>query len=246
MNICFKICYLGSNYHGFQKQKEKISIQGVIEDVFYKIFKIKVNIIGCSRTDAGVHAKEFYFNIHLDNFRVSCVNIKNALNTYLPYDIRILDVFYVDEKFHSRYDALKKEYEYKIFNGDVMDPFKYQYYMHFRYELDFNSMYKACKYFEGEHDFRAFMSSNSSIKNTIRIIFKSSIYKEDNIIIYNILGNGFLYNMVRIIVGTLIMVGQGKIESQDIQHIIKSRNRNKAGFVSEAKGLCLKKVFYEN
>lgn len=245
MNICFKICYLGTNYYGFQRQKEKISIQGTIEDIFLKVFNIKIRTIGCSRTDAGVHAEEFYLNFHLDDFNVSCLNMKNALNTYLPYDIRVIDVFYVNENFHARYGALKKEYEYKIFNGDIMSPFKYQTYMHFRYELDFNSMNESCKYFEGEHDFRAFMSSNSPRENTTRIIFKSNIYKNNNIITYRVLGNGFLYNMVRIMVGTLIMVGQGKIKPYDIEHIIESKNRKNAGFISEAKGLCLKKVFYD-
>lgn len=246
MNICFKICYLGTNYYGFQKQKDKITVQGVIEETFLKLFNLNIRTIGCSRTDAGVHAKEFYLNFYVDNFEIPCINIKNALNTYLPYDIRILDVFIVFDEFHSRYSSLGKEYEYKILNSEVYDPFKYFDHMHFKYKLDFISMENACKYFEGEYDFKGFMSSGSSVKNTTRTIYKSCIYKQGDSIVYNVSGNGFLYNMVRIIVGTLIMVGQGKIKSDDIPYIIGSRDRKNAGFVSDAKGLCLKKVLYDN
>lgn len=241
-----KISYLGSNYFGFQKQKNCSTIQGTIESIFLKLFNREINLIGCSRTDSGVHAYEYYSNFHLDDFHINPLNIKKALNSLLPYDIRILDCYYCDEKFHSRYDAKKKEYEYKIFNGEVMPPFIYSTHLHFKYDLDLNKMIEASKYFEGEHDFKGFMTKGSQVKNTVRIIYKSSINKENNIITYNILGNGFLYNMVRIIVGTLIMVGQNKICEKDIPFIIKSGDRFRCGFVSESKGLSLKKVFYDN
>lgn len=241
-----KICYLGTNYFGFQIQTDKTTIQGVIENTFFNIFKKKIKIIGCSRTDAGVHAKEFYLNFHIDDFNIPCFSLQNALNTYLPYDIRILDVYLASPSFHSRYDARGKEYEYKILNSKIIDPFRYNEYMHFRYNLDFESMKEASLYFVGEHDFRAFMSNNTGVKSTIRTIYKSNIYKYEDVIVYNILGNGFLYNMVRIIVGTLIMVGQGKITPSNIPGIILSKDRKNAGFVSDAKGLCLKKVLYDN
>lgn len=246
MNICLKISYLGINYFGFQKQKNNITVQGTLENVFLKVFNRKINIIGCSRTDSGVHAKEYYCNFHIDEFNVPPNNIKHALNSNLPYDIRVIDCYEVCHTFNSRYDAIKKEYEYKIFNGEVMLPIKYFNHMHFKYDLDFLKMKEASKFFEGEHDFRGFMSKGSSVKNTVRTIFKSDIYKKDDIIVYSILGNGFLYNMVRIIVGTLILVGQGKIDYKNMPYIIKSCDRKMSGFVSDAKGLTLKKVFYDN
>lgn len=246
MNICLKISYLGTNYFGFQKQKNNITVQGTLENVFLKVFNRNVNIIGCSRTDSGVHAEEYYCNFHIEEFNVPLHNIKNALNSNLPYDIRVIDCYEVCHTFNSRYDAIKKEYEYKIFNGEVLPPIKYVNHMHFKYSLDFLKMKEASKYFEGEHDFIGFMSKGSSTSNTVRTIFKSDIYKKDDVIVYSVLGNGFLYNMVRIIVGTLIMVGQGKIDYKNVPYIIKSCDRKMSGFVSDAKGLCLKKVFYDN
>ena len=246
MNICLKISYLGTNYCGFQKQKNANTIQGVIENNLEKLFNEKINIIGCSRTDAGVHAKEFYCNFYLDNFKIPFSNIKNALNSYLPFDIRILDCFQVPNEFHSRYNALKKMYVYKIYNGEIMSPFNYFNHMHFKYYLDFNSMEKASKYFVGTYDFKGFSTKGSSVKTTIRTIFESNLIKENNIITYKVLGDGFLYNMVRIIIGTLIMVGQNKIHYMDLPNIINSKERGKAGFVSEAKGLCLEKIYYDN
>lgn len=246
MNFCMKISYLGTNYFGFQKQKNVSTIQGVIEETFFKLFSRNIKLIGCSRTDSGVHALEYYCNFILEDFNVPPDKLREALNSKLPFDIRILDCFLKPIDFHSRYDAVKKEYEYKIFNSHVMPPFKYFDHAHFKYYLNFEKMEKGAKYFKGEHDFRGFMSSNSGAFTTVRKIFKSSIYKEGDVIIYNIEGNGFLYNMVRIIVGTLIMVGQEKINLEDLPLIIKSKNRKLSGFVSEAKGLTLKKVFYDN
>lgn len=246
MNICLKISYLGGNYFGFQKQKNHVTIQGTIENAFYKIFNRHIRIIGCSRTDSGVHADEYYCNFHIDEFNVPFLSIKKALNSNLPNDIRIFDCYRVSDGFNSRYDSIKKEYEYKIFNGEVIPPLKYLDHMHFKQKLDFEKMRECCVYFEGKHDFRGFMSSGSCVKNTVRTIFKSSIYKRENVIVYNIEGDGFLYNMVRRIVGTLIMVGMGKINTKDIPYIIKSCNSEMTGFISDAKGLCLKKVFYDN
>ena len=246
MNICLKISYLGLNYCGFQKQKNGNTIQGVLEDALKKLFNECINIIGCSRTDSGVHAKEYYCNFNIGNCKIPFLNVKTALNSYLPYDIRILDCFQVSEDFNSRYSAKKKQYVYKIFNGEVLSPFNYFDHMHFRYKLNFDNMEKACSYFVGEHDFKGFATKGSSVKTTIRNIYESNIYKENDVITYRVIGNGFLYNMVRIIVGTLIMVGQDKINYADIPSIIKSGDRSKSGFVSEAKGLSLEKIFYDN
>ncbi len=241
-----KISYLGTNYVGFQKQKSGNTIQGVLESTFSNIFGKDISIFGCSRTDSGVHALEYYCNFNIYNFSVPLCGIRDAMNSKLPYDIRVFECYEEDEKFHSRYCASKKHYEYKIFNDLVLPPSKYVDHMHFKHSLNFGEMQRASKYFEGEHDFKAFMSQNSSVKSTIRKIFNSDLRKEENVIIYDVVGDGFLYNMVRIIVGTLIMVGQGRINSEDIPFIIESSNRGLSGFVSEAKGLTLKKVFYDN
>lgn len=245
MNICLIISYLGSNYYGFQKQKNVNTIQGVLEESLKKLFNKEINTIGCSRTDAGVHAKNYYCNFHVESCNIPFLNIRKALNSYLPYDIRILNCFEVNESFHSRYSATKKQYVYKIFNGEVLSPFNYFDHMHFKHPLDFSKMQKACKYFEGEHDFKAFATKGSSVKSTIRTIYQSNLEKNNNVITYRVLGNGFLYNMVRIIVGTLIMVGQNRINYEEIPNIIKVGERNKAGFVSESKGLSLEKIYYD-
>lgn len=245
MNICLKISYLGTNYYGFQKQKNGITIQGVLEKCLIDIFNQKIHIIGCSRTDSGVHAMEYYLNFKILESKISVDKLKYVINSKLPYDIRVVDSFQVNEEFHSRYDSIMKQYEYKIYNGKIMDPFKYFDHMHFRYTLDFDLMKEASVHFEGTHDFKAFMSKKSVVKTTVRTVYKSELYKNDEVLTYIILGNGFLYNMIRIIIGTLIMVGENRIKVDEIPNIISIGDRSKAGFVSDGKGLCLKKVFYD-
>ncbi len=245
MNIVMKISYLGINYYGFQRQRDKLTIQEVIEDTFLNVFKKKINIIGCSRTDRFVHAYEYYLNFHIEDFKVPPLNIKRGMNSCLPYDIRVLEVYEGEEGFHSRYSAKKKEYEYIILNKETHDPFTYDRCMHFKYDLNYRDMEISARYFLGTHDFKGFMSSGSSVKNTVRTIYLSKISRDNGYIKYNIVGDGFLYNMVRIIVGTIIMVGQGKIKLCDLENIIRDGDRRKTGFLSEGKGLYLKKVFYE-
>ncbi|KAJ52258.1 tRNA pseudouridine38-40 synthase [Clostridium tetanomorphum] len=244
-NIKLLIEYDGTNYSGWQKQKmENIkTIQGTIENSISNIIEENTEIIGCSRTDAGVHAKGFVANFKT-NSRIPSEKFKYAINNLLPEDIVILDSKEVDLDFHSRYSCIGKRYIYKILNRENASPILRNYSYHIKKSLDIDRMYKASKYFIGRHDFSAFKSSGSNVQSSIRTIIDTEIYRKDDLLIFAVSGDGFLYNMVRIIVGTLIEVGIGKRESDDIVAILESKDRKKAGPCVPPMGLYLDKVFY--
>lgn len=242
-NIKLTIEYDGSNYFGWQKQNNKETIQETIERAILTVTGERSNLIGSSRTDTGVHAKGMVANFKT-NSTIPSNKIKFALNNKLPDDIVIINSEEVSDDFHSRYNSKGKTYCYTIINRKDRLALGRNYSYQFKWDLDVEKMKSACKYFIGEHDFCAFMSSGSSVKTTVRTI--NELYIEDNndeIKIF-ISANGFLYNMVRIIVGTLIMVGVGKISDVDIIDIIKSKDRTKAGACVPANGLILEKVYY--
>lgn len=242
-NIKLTIEYDGTNYYGWQKQKDKVTIQGQIEEAIFLATKEKVEVTGSSRTDAGVHAKGFVANFKT-NSTVPPVRFREALNVKLPDDIVIVKSEKVEEDFHSRYMAKGKTYEYSILNSDVPSALMRNTTYHYKYKLDVEAMKEASKHFIGKYDFAAFKSQGSSVKGTIRTIFDLKIEEVDNIIKISITGDGFLYNMVRIIVGTLINVGRGKFKTNDIIKIIESKDRKLAGECVPPTGLLLKKVYY--
>lgn len=242
-NIKIIIKYLGKNYHGWQKQFGEKTIQGEIEKAAEKIFKQKIDLIGSGRTDAGVHALGQTANFKIKN-NIPEEKVLYALNSNLPKDIRVVDSREVDMEFHSRYNAIGKTYQYNIYNSRIIDPFRKDTSYFIPYTLDIDKILRSKDYFIGEHDFQAFMATGSSVQSTVRKIFKINMTSKDNLISFNITGNGFLYNMVRIIIGTLIDVGRGKIEENTIENIILSRNRKFAGHTAKAEGLFLKKVYY--
>ncbi|GFR35257.1 tRNA pseudouridine(38-40) synthase TruA [Thermobrachium celere] len=242
-NIKLIIEYDGTNYVGWQKQKNGLSISEVIEDAIFKITKQSVNLIGSGRTDAGVHARGQVANFLIET-KIPADKLKDAINSKLPSDISIISSEEVDESFHARYSSKGKWYSYTILNRVEPSPFYNKYAAHIKYKLDLDKMIKASKYLIGQHDFAAFKSEGSSVKTTVRTIYKIDINKDGDIIRLDFEGDGFLYNMVRIITGTLIDVGRGKIQTEDVQKILNSKDRRNAGFTAPACGLCLEKVYY--
>ncbi|QAS59975.1 tRNA pseudouridine(38-40) synthase TruA [Clostridium septicum] len=244
-NIKLIIEYDGTNYLGWQKQNNGITIQETIEEALKDITKEKINLIGSSRTDSGVHAKGFVANFKT-NSRIPSERFREALNVKLPNDIVILESSEVEDDFHSRYNAKGKTYSYTILNRDVPIAIGKDYSYQVKGKLDIEEMKKACSYFIGTHDFVAFKSSGSSVKTTVRTITDLHIENYDSYIKIFVTGDGFLYNMVRIIVGTLLVVGRGKIRSSDIKSIIENKARDKAGICVPSRGLVLEKGFYKN
>lgn len=242
-NIKLILEYDGTNYLGWQKQKIGTTIQGTLEAAIADLTNEEVEVTGSSRTDAGVHARGFVANFKT-NSRIPADKFREAINHKLPDDIVILKSEEVEIEFHARYDAKGKTYSYSILNREVPSAINRNYLYHLKKKLDVEAMKEACKYFIGTYDFAAFKTSGSSVKTTVRTITELYIEEEDNIIKIYVTGDGFLYNMVRIIVGTLIMVGSNKINSNEIKNIIDSKQREKAGICVPATGLVLEKVYY--
>ncbi|MFT4145205.1 MAG: tRNA pseudouridine(38-40) synthase TruA [Mobilitalea sp.] len=243
-NYCLTIQYDGSRYKGWQRLgKAENTIQGKIEQVLTQFAGQEIEIIGCSRTDAGVHALAQIANFKLKEYMPED-QIKNYLNQYLPQDICVIKVTSVPDNFHARYAAKSKTYHYKIWNKDYSNPFMRKYSMQVKQGLDITLMKEASRHFLGEHDFTAFSNAKSKKKSMVRNIHAVCIEEENGFINIRITGDGFLYNMVRWIVGTLIEVGLGNLQGEEIPNIIESRERDKTGNLAEACGLYLENIDY--
>lgn len=243
-NIKMTIQYDGSRYKGFQRlQDNDMTIQGKIESVLCKMANEDVEIIGSGRTDMGVHAYGQVANFKT-NSDLSLKKMQKYLTEYLPEDIVIKDVEEVEDRFHSRYNAKTKTYLYKIDNNSYQSPFLRKYANHVDKKLNLDAMRDASKVLIGEHDFTSFCSSKSKKKSNVRRIDSISIQEKDGIISIYVEGNGFLYNMVRIIVGALMDVGLGKKTTDDIRVMLNEKNRAKASDTAPSKGLYLYKVIY--
>lgn len=241
-NIKITIQYDGRNYCGWQKQPDSLGIQGTIEKAIYEITNEEVKLIGSGRTDSGVHALAQTANFKISS-SISIESIPMALNAKLPKDISVIEACEVNDDFHSRYSTKGKTYKYLIYNSKFRHPILNNISYQVKYELDFDKMCIESKSLLGTHDFKGFMSSGSSVKDTIRTIYDINIKKTDDLITLEISGDGFLYNMVRIIVGTLVDVGRGRI-NESFLDIIESKNRSRCGHTAPAQGLFLKKVHY--
>lgn len=243
-NIKLTIEYDGKDFNGWQKQPNKLNIQGTIEQAIKNITGEDVELNASGRTDAGVHALGQVANFKT-NSEIPIEKFAIAINSKLKKSIVIKKAEEVDEKFHSRLNCKKKTYRY-IINNSSEGTAIYRYLeTHIPQKLDVKKMEQALKYFEGEHDFKAFKASGTSSKSSVRTIYKTQIYKKEDRIIIELTGNGFLYNMVRIIAGTLVDVGLGKIEPQQIENIIKEKKRENAGKTLPPNGLYLVSVEYE-
>jgi len=243
-NIKLTIEYDGKCYNGWQKQPNKLNIQGEIERAIYNITKEEVDLIGSGRTDAGVHALGQVANFKT-NSQISIEKLPLAINSQLKNSIVIKEAEEVNERFHSRYNAKHKTYRYIINNSKCGTAIYRNLEYSYPFKLDAEKMKQASKYFEGEHDFKAFKSSGTSSKNSVRTIYKAIVKQEGEKIIIELTGNGFLYNMVRIISGTLLDVGLGKIQPEEIPDMIESKDRQRAGKTLPAHGLYLVEVKYD-
>lgn len=242
-NLKVKMAYKGSNYHGYQRQNNAVTIQQTVEDALSKLLMENVTINGCSRTDAGVHAREYVFNFKTAN-PISVLGIVKGANNILPKDIAILEVCEENEDFHARFDCKGKEYEYVIHNSEIKNPFFADEVMKYKYPLDEKILDSEAKAFIGKYDFKAFCSADCDKEDTTRTIYDFSVNREGDLVKMRVSGDGFLYNMVRIMVGTLIYVNEGKIPKGKIKEIIEQKDRTKAGMTVVPDGLYLNKVFY--
>lgn len=242
-NLKFTMSYDGTDYHGFQIQKEDLTIEKILKDAVFNLTGENVDIVGCGRTDAGVHAINYTFNFKT-NSKIPCDKFPVAFSTVLPSDISVLNCEEASDDFHSRFSAVKKTYKYIIYKGKIRNPFYDRYSYHYKFPLNIENMKKAAVKIEGEKDFKCFMAQGSPIKDTVRTIYDISIKENGDILEIEVTGNGFLYNMVRIIVGTLLSVGSGKTDFNDIDGIIESKKRENAGMTVPPQGLFLKEVYY--
>lgn len=242
-NLLLTLRYDGTHFHGWQIQPNGVTVQQELCNAFKKLSGKDENIIGCSRTDAGVHANMFCCNIRTE-CTVPAEKVPDALNFYLPPEISVYSCEDVDYDFHARYDCKGKEYVYLIYNGKYRNPFYENKAMFYPYEIDAEMLNSEAKAFIGTHDFSAFCSAGTEVEDKTREIFDCTVTRNGDLVEVRVSGNGFLYNMVRIIVGTLLDIQRGKIEKGSIPKIIESRNRDNAGVTAAAHGLYLNKVFY--
>ena len=242
-NLLLTISFDGTAYHGWQVQENAVTVQKTLQDAMEHICSRRDNVVGCSRTDAGVHANMYCCNIRTEN-AIECKKLVGALNAVLPRDIAALDCREVDFDFHARYDCKSKEYIYKIWNSPNKNPFLYNYSLHYKYPLDEEFLSRQAKAFIGKHHFDAFCAAGSSVEDTERTVMNACVERDGDMVIFRVEADGFLYNMVRIMTGTLIDISRKKIPADSIEQIILSKNRSAAGYTAPAHGLYLNKIHY--
>ena len=232
------VAYDGTNYCGWQTQPNAVTIEEVLNHHLSELLKEEIKVIGASRTDAGVHALG---NVAVfdTSARMPADKISYALNTRLPEDIRIQDSCEVPSDFHPRFQKTTKTYEYRILNRRFPDPTRRLNSFFYYYPLDVVKMQEASLYLVGEHDFKSFCTEKPEVTNTVRTIYSLNVIKEGDMIIIRVTGNGFLYNMVRIISGTLIEIGNGQYPPERMQKILDAKDRSAAGPTAPAQGLTL-------
>ncbi|MFY9198713.1 MAG: tRNA pseudouridine(38-40) synthase TruA [Acutalibacteraceae bacterium] len=242
-NLLLTLKFDGRNYHGWQVQNNAITVQQILQDGIEKVLKKREPVIGCSRTDSGVHANFYCCGVITKNI-IPCEKFALALNANLPYDIVVLDCREMPQNFHARYSCTSKEYVYKIYNAKVRDPFLYGYTLHYKYLLDAKMLDKQAKDFIGTYDYKGFCGKKSDVEETVRTVKNASVERCGDMVTFTVEADGFLYNMVRIMVGTLLGIAQGRIEQGSVKDIILSKERTRAGVTVSPYGLYLNKVFY--
>lgn len=243
-NLKVMMAFRGTNYHGFQRQPNAVTVQEVVEQALSRLLNEPVTIQGCSRTDTGVHAQQFCFSMQTEK-TIPVRNFIRGACGYLPEDISILSVEDMPPDFHARYSCWAKQYMYRIHNSESKNPFTTDLELHYRRPLQLDLMREAAIHFVGEHDFASLCSNCTEKQSTIRTIYDITIEKDENTVILLVKGNGFLYNMVRILVGTLLSVNEGRIAVSELDDILASRDRTRAGVTAQAHGLSLYRVFYD-
>ena len=243
MTVKVKVAFDGTDFCGSQVQPGLRTVFGEFQAALTKVVNDASDIKGCSRLDSGVHAKCFYFSFKTQK-QLDLRKFPLGLNANLPRDIRVLEATQESEDFHARYSAKGKEYTYYIKNNHIDDPFTSKYYYKFPQKLDATAMHEAAQYFVGTHDFRSFMARWSKIIDCHRTVYSASVEQKEDMIIFKVCADGYLYNMVRIMVGTLIWAGTGRIKPCEVSDIIAACHRSKAGVTVPPEGLFLTDVFY--
>ena len=246
VNYLLHIQYDGTRYKGWQIQKStEDTIQGKIKTVIERLTNDEVDIIGSGRTDAGVHALDQIANFHIKEEILDINEFLTEINRYLPEDIAVRSIEQVDDRFHARYSAKSKVYRYRIYTGIYSNVFERKFVYHYKdKKLNVENMKKGARFLMGRHDFMSFCGNKHMKKSTVREIYDIVIKEYDNEIQIEYLGDGFLQNMVRIMTGTLIEIGNGSKKPEDIVDILKSKDRAVAGYTAPSSGLCLVKVNY--
>ncbi len=243
MRVLLTISYDGTDFHGWQYQPDLLTVQGVLEEALEKLLSQKITVIGSSRTDTGVHANGFCCHLDCDD-NIPDAAFLRGVNSLLPPTVAVVDCKKVDDSFHARYDAKGKTYVYHIYNSNKKDAFKSRYAWHIKRPLDIEKMNRFCEKIIGTHDFAAFCSSGATVTSTVRTIKNCFVEKNGDDVTLTVTADGFLYNMVRIIVGTAVAVSDGRIDQSDILEILKTQRREAAGMTAPPQGLFLEKVFY--
>lgn len=241
--ILLKLSFDGTAYHGWQIQPNGITVQEVLQNALLRLLGKPTGITSCSRTDTGVHAKEFYGHFDCEDGIPESAFLR-GLNALLPDDIAVNGCEVVDSDFHARYNAKGKTYAYNIYNSNLKDAFLSRYSWRIERPLDTYRMNEFCKTIIGTHDFYAFSSANRTVEDTVRTVNECYVERNGDMVTLRITADGFLYNMVRIVVGTAVSVSDGKINPLDIPDIIKSKSRERLGMTAIPNGLFLEKVYY--
>ncbi|MCR5664010.1 MAG: tRNA pseudouridine(38-40) synthase TruA [Oscillospiraceae bacterium] len=243
-NIALRLSYDGSSYHGWQVQKNEISVAETLEEALTKVCGHPVRVVGCGRTDAGVHALRYCANFRTD-CRVPTDRFPLAVNARLPMDIAVSDAVEAPEDFNAIGSCIKKEYIYKILNSNIRNPFLERRVCFYPQALDTGRMRAAAAAFEGTHDFRAVRSVGTETKTTVRTVYRCAVEREGEMITVSVCADGFLYNMCRAIVGTLVYASYGKLEPEDIPLLLEKGDRRLTGPTMPPQGLYLSRVWYE-
>ena len=241
--LLITIQYDGSAYHGWQVQSNALTVQEEFQNAVEKVFGSRLDVKGCSRTDSRVHANMYCLTLDTD-MDISCSNVVLALNTYLPKDIAVIACVEAESDFHPRYSCKSKQYVYKIYNGKIRNPFYEKYAYHYKYKLDAEYLNREAQLFVGTYDYSGFCSIKSEVEDTVRTVYSASVKREGELVYFTFEADGFLYNMVRIMVGTLLFINEGKIKSGELKDIIMSKDRTRAGKTAPPHGLYLNKVNY--
>ena len=243
-NIALRLSYDGSAYHGWQVQKSEITVAQTLETALKKICGHPVKTVGCGRTDAGVHALRYCANFHSDN-RIPLSRLPLALNSRLPEDIAVLEAVEVPEAFNAISSCIKKEYIYKIWNSNIRDPFLEKRVCFYPQHLDLQLMERAAAAFEGTHDFRAVRSVGTETKTTVRTVYWCRVDRDGELITVSICADGFLYNMCRAMVGTMVYASYGKLLPEEIPELLEKGDRRLTGPTMPPQGLYLNRVWYD-
>ena len=235
--------YDGTRYHGWQVQENAVTVQQTLQDALEKLFGERLPVTGCSRTDAGVHAQMYCCNFRTDS-AISCEKLPYALNAHLPDDIGVYACREVPEDFHARYACIGKRYVYKIHNSPFRDPFRMGYAYTYRPQLDAALLHMQAEDFLGTHDFASFAAAGGSVEDTVRTVQDVCVRRNGDLVCFEVQADGFLYNMVRIMTGTLLGIAEGKLERGSIPDILKAKDRSLAGVTAPPQGLYLKEVYY--